>query len=290
MLLILVVLAVLIGITLGLMGGGGSILTVPVLTVIAGLPTRDAIATSLFVVGVTSIAAVVTHARAGRVCWRTGLGFGAAAMIGGFAGGRLSGLLPAPMLLIGFAAMMLATAIAMLRGRRAMPSGEVAGELPWARVLVHGAVVGAVAGTVGAGGGFLVVPALVLLGGLPMRPAIGTSLLVIAMQSFAALAGHLGHATIDWRLASTIALAAVAGSLIGGRYAGRVAPETLRRGFGWFVLAMAGFLLIAKAPASIKASPAYQAAIIQGWPLTLAVAGLLVAVVIRRDLRRAIAA
>lgn len=235
-------LAVVVGITLGLFGGGGSILTVPLLIYVTGLGTKEAIATSLVVVGITSIGALVTHARAGRVQWRTGLIFGATAMVGAYVGGRLGPLVPDTVLLVGFALMMLATSVAMIRGRRDTSPRE-AGEHHIGLVLVEGVVVGLVTGIVGAGGGFLVVPALVLLGGLPMATAVGTSLLVIALKSSAALAGYLSAVQIDWSLALAVTALAVAGSILGGRFAGRLDPDRLRRGFGVFVLAMAVFVL-----------------------------------------------
>ena len=236
-------LAVVVGITLGVFGGGGSILTVPLLVYVAGLDTKPAIATSLVVVGATAIGALVAHARAGRVQWRTGLVFGATAMVGAYAGGRIGPMVPDLVLLVGFALMMLATSVAMIRGRRERPSSEEHRQAPLLLVLVEGVVVGLVTGIVGAGGGFLVVPALVLLGGLPMATAVGTSLLVIAMKSFAALAGYLTAVQIDWGLAASVAALAIVGSVIGGWLAGRVDPDRLRRGFGVFVLAMAVFVL-----------------------------------------------
>ena len=236
-------LAVVVGITLGVFGGGGSILTVPLLVYVAGLDTKPAIATSLVVVGATAIGALVAHARAGRVQWRTGLVFGATAMVGAYAGGRIGPMVPDLVLLVGFALMMLATSVAMIRGRRERPSAEEHRQAPLIRVLVEGVVVGLVTGIVGAGGGFLVVPALVLLGGLPMATAVGTSLLVIAMKSFAALAGYLTAVQIDWGLAASVTALALVGSVIGGWLAGRIDPDRLRRGFGVFVLAMAVFVL-----------------------------------------------
>ena len=197
-----VVLAVSIGISLGLLGGGGSILAVPLLVYVAGLPGKEAIATSLLVVGATSAAGLIAHARPGNVRWRTGLLFGFAGMAGAFVGGRLAAFVPDVVLLAGFAVLMVGTAIAMIRGRRSTPGRAVpARELPVVLVTAFGVLVGLVAGMVGAGGGFLVVPALALLGGLAMPAAIGTSLLVIAMQSFAGLAGHLSTTTLHWGLA-----------------------------------------------------------------------------------------
>lgn len=235
-------LALLIGIVLGLLGGGGSILTVPILTHVAGMSTKSAIAASLFVVGVTSAAAVIVHARAGRVRWRTGVIFGAAGMLGAYGGGVLAGYIPARVLMVLFAFMMAATALAMLRKPRADTPGAPH-ELPIAKVVVEGTVVGLVTGLVGAGGGFLVVPALVLAGGIPIEAAVGTSLLVIVMKSFAGLAGHLRHVDIDWRITLAVTAFAVAGSFVGGALAGRIPPARLRRAFGLFIIAMACLVL-----------------------------------------------
>ncbi|MFC0101051.1 sulfite exporter TauE/SafE family protein [Micromonospora marina] len=239
--------AVLIGATLGLLGGGGSILAVPLLVYVADLPAKEAITTSLLVVGVTSAVAVLPHARANRVRWRTGLIFGVAGMTGAYAGGRLAEFVPAGVLLTGFALMMLATAVAMLRGKP-VEGHPVPHELPMLRVVGDGVVVGLVTGLVGAGGGFLVVPALALLGGLPMPVAVGTSLVVIAMKSFAGLAGYLSSVQIHWGLAAGVTAAAVVGSLLGGRLAGRIPADLLRRGFGWFVVVMGVFVLAQQLP------------------------------------------
>ncbi|MFI6131233.1 sulfite exporter TauE/SafE family protein [Micromonospora sp. NPDC051141] len=240
--------AVLIGVSLGLLGGGGSILAVPLLVYVAGLPTKEAIATSLLVVGATSAVGVLPHARAHRVRWRTGLIFGVAGMTGAYAGGRLAGFVPASVLLTAFALMMLATAAAMIRGRRPVGGRPTPPELPTLRVILDGVVVGLVTGLVGAGGGFLVVPALALLGGLPMPVAVGTSLVVIAMKSFAGLAGYLSGVRIDWALAVAVTVAAIVGSLLGGRLAGRIPEHVLRLSFGWFVVAMGGFVLARQLP------------------------------------------
>ncbi|MFP5369635.1 MAG: sulfite exporter TauE/SafE family protein [Actinomycetes bacterium] len=247
-----VALAVVVGLALGLLGGGGSILMVPLLVYVAGLEAKEAIAASLVVVGVTAAVSVVGHARAGRVRWRTGLLFGAAGMAGAFAGGFIGGHLPGQLLLIAFALMMVATAVAMIRGRRNVDPIKAHAELPVARVVIDGLVVGLVTGLVGAGGGFLVVPALALLGGLPMGVAVGTSLLVIAMKSFAGLAGYLATVPIDWSLVGAITAAAVVGSLLGARLVDRIPAEALRKGFGWFVLAMGAFVLVQQAPADLR--------------------------------------
>ena len=243
-------LAVFVGVALGLLGGGGSILTVPLLAYVAGMDAKQAIATSLLVVGVTSAIGAISHARAGRVQWRTGLIFGGAGMAGAYAGGLLARFIPGSALLIGFAMMMIATAVAMLRGRRNVPAsgGNVqasgdAHRLPVPKIIAEGLVVGLVTGLVGAGGGFLVVPALALLGGLPMPVAVGTSLIVIAMKSFAGLGGYLSSVQIDWALALAVTAAAVVGALAGARVTGMVNPDALRKAFGWFVLAMSSVIL-----------------------------------------------
>ncbi|WP_069173985.1 sulfite exporter TauE/SafE family protein [Streptomyces griseus] len=250
--------SLLVGVSLGVLGGGGSILTVPILVYLAGQGTKEAIATSLFVVGVTSLAALVPHARARRIRWRTGLLFGGFSMVGAYGGGRVAEYIPGTVLLVAFALMMLATAVAMLRkpreGRsRTRPAHH---DLPVKHIAVEGLVVGAVTGLVGSGGGFLVVPALAILGGLPMSIAVGTSLLVIAMKSFAGLAGHLSGVEIDWRLALTVTAVAVVGSLIGGRVAGRIPQETLRKAFGWFVVVMGVFVLAQQLDTGVWTHPA----------------------------------
>ncbi|GGK94032.1 UPF0721 transmembrane protein [Sphaerisporangium melleum] len=270
--------ALLIGVTLGLFGGGGSILTVPVLVYLAGLPARQAIAMSLFVVAVTGAVSAIGHARAGRIRWRTGLIFGSAGMAGAYAGGLIGPHLPEALLLAAFAAMMIATAIAMIRDRRTPVARPLRRELPVPQVIAEGIGVGLVTGLVGAGGGFLVVPALVLLGGLPMGVAVGTSLLVIAMKSLAGLAGYLVSTPVDWSLALPVTAAAVTGGLIGGGFAGRVDAERLRKAFGWFVLAMGAFVLIQQAPPSLSHS-AWTAA---GAALAAVTAGIILALRRRR--------
>lgn len=237
------VLALAIGVALGLLGGGGSILAVPLLVYVAGQDAKAAIAMSLLVVGVTSAAGAVPHARAGRVRWRTAGTFGAASMAGAYGGGRLAEFVPGTWLMIAFALMMGATAVAMLRGRRDAEPPH-AGGVKLGRVVADGLVVGFVTGLVGAGGGFLVVPALVLLGGVPMATAVGTSLVVIAMKSGAGLVGHLAGTAVDWPVALSVTGAAVVGSVVAGRFAGRVPEHRLRRAFGWFVAVMAVLVLV----------------------------------------------
>ncbi|GAB2811675.1 sulfite exporter TauE/SafE family protein [Actinocorallia aurea] len=269
--------SILIGISLGILGGGGSILTVPILVYLAGQDSKEAIATSLFVVGVTSLVGLIPHARAHRVRWRTGLIFGSVSMVGAYGGGRLAEPIPGTVLLVAFALMMLATAVAMLRkgaGRKATHKAAPT-ELPVKHVIVEGLVVGAVTGLVGSGGGFLVVPALALLGGLPMSVAVGTSLLVIAMKSFSGLAGHLAGVQIDWSLALMVTAAAVVGSLIGSRFAGRIPQDTLRKAFGWFVVVMGVFVLSQQVPSAVWTSPMTKIGAALAATVAVAVAGTL---------------
>jgi hypothetical protein len=262
MLLVAALLSLLIGVSLGLLGGGGSILTLPILVYVLDVEPKRAIAMSLFVVGVTSATGAVAHARAGRVRYRTGLVFGVTAMAGAYAGGQVARFVPATMLLVAFGALMLTTSLAMMRGRRA--TGAPAADVKVGKVLGTGAAVGVVAGLVGAGGGFLIVPALALFGGLAMPEAVGTSLLVIALQSFAGFAGHAGHVQLDWTLSLIVTGAAVAGSFAGARLGRDLSPDALRRGFAWFVLAMALFLLGKQIPATAVAGLRAHFAVLAG--------------------------
>ncbi len=247
--LTLVLLSLLIGLLLGLLGGGGSILTVPVLVYVAGLEPKAAIASSLVVVGITSLVAMSRHARCGRVCWKTGLLFGAAGMLGAYGGGRVAAFIPGGVLLVLFAGLMLGTAYAMLRSSKRVDAPARAGlplcplRLPLLPILFDGLLVGAGTGLVGAGGGFLVVPALNLLGGLPMHAAVGTSLLVIALKSFAALAGYVSHVEIDFELVGVVTGAAMVGGFAGEMLSSRVSGRMLRRGFGMFVALVAVYVL-----------------------------------------------
>ena len=246
-------LAVLVGLSLGLLGGGGSILLVPLLVYVADTDPKQAIALSLLVVGITSAVGALPHARAGRVNWRTAGLFGSAAMVGAYLGGRLGALLPSAVLLMAFAVMMLVTAGAMLRDSGdPEPDGR---DHATVKALAEGLGVGAVTGLVGAGGGFLVVPALVLLGGLSMPAAVGTSLVVIAMKSVAGVAGYLSGVQFDWATAGAVTTATVIGALIGARLVDHVPADRLRDGFGWAVLAMGGVVLAQEAPTDVITSP-----------------------------------
>lgn len=241
-------LAVLVGISLGLLGGGGSIVTVPILTYVLGMDPQEAIAASLFIVGTTSAVSVISHGRAGRVRWRMGLIFGVAGMAGAFTGGFVGGFIPGAVLMLLFAVMMVATATAMIRGGAHVDPSDAPPTRPLVRIIIDGFAVGIATGLVGAGGGFLVVPALTLLGGLPVAVAVGTSLLVIAMKSSAGLAGYLFTVQIQWPVVLAFTAIAVAGSFVGTVLAGRVPERALRTGFGIFVLVMGMIVLSQELP------------------------------------------
>ncbi len=260
MIILTLILASLVGLALGLLGGGGSILSLPILVYIAGIPPSSAIPMELFVVGVTSLAALIPHAMEGNVRWRTGLTFGTASMVGAYIGGVFAANLDRRSLLGLFALLMSVSALVMLRGKAKRSPGAghrvsaAPGSLPAAAkpnpsgikkaliVSLEGFVVGGLTGLVGAGGGFMIVPTLVVLGGLSMRAAVGTSVMIMAMKSFAGALGHLSHADIPWALTFGFAAIAVVTSFFGARLAGRVPQEQLRRAFGYFVLLMAGLM------------------------------------------------
>jgi uncharacterized membrane protein YfcA len=265
------------GLVLGLLGGGGSILTVPIARYGAGMHAKEAIATSLVVVGATSLVGALAHARMGHVRWRIGLIFGAAGMAGAYVGGRSAFYVSGPTLLVGFAVVMVVAGIAMLRRRQARGAAKTQAPFRVFPVLIEGLIVGLVTGLVGAGGGFLVVPALVLFAGLPMHAAVGTSLLIIALKSFAGVAGHLAHVTIDPTLTLSLTAAAVAGALVGTALSTRVCPHRLRQAFALLVFGMAAFMLRREAPQEVV-----EAVLVARWPWW--VVGLVVAGVVMRGL------
>lgn len=242
MLAVGLVLAALIGVSLGLLGGGGSILTVPVLVYVLGYAAKPAIVMSLPVVGVTSLVSAIVHWRRGDLQLRMALFFGALAMLGAFAGATLAPLLSGSVQLALLAVVMLAAAGAMLR-TGPVSDGPIR-RAPRLALMVPVALgVGVLTGVVGIGGGFLVVPALVLFAGVPMREAVGTSLLVIAMNSASAFVGAFGTAPLDWRLLILFTGIAVFGALVGTGFAARVPQATLKRAFAVLLFVMGGFVL-----------------------------------------------
>lgn len=236
-------LAAVIGLTLGLLGGGGSILTVPVLVYVLGFGAKPAIAMSLPVVGITSLVGAALHWRLGNVRVGTALTFGVMAMVGAFAGAKLATFMSGTAQLALLAVVMLAAAASMLRGGvRGTAAPEVA--RPRLTLLVAVALgVGVLTGLVGIGGGFLVVPALVLLARVPMTQAVGTSLLVIAMNAASGFAGYLGTVDLDWGFLAGFTAVAVVGALAGTVLVAHVPQVALKRAFAVFLLAMGGFVL-----------------------------------------------
>jgi uncharacterized membrane protein YfcA len=233
-------LSALIGVSLGFFGGGGSILTVPLLVYVFGLDPKAAIASSLLIVAITSVSGALQHWRAGNLRTRTGLVFGAAGMAGAYLGGSAGAFFDGAVLLVLFAAMMVLTAVAMWRG----PTRRGAGRGAAWKLVLQGLAVGGFTGLVGAGGGFLIVPALVLWAGLPLPAAVGTSLFVIVLKSLAGFSGYAAHVSVDYGLVAAVAACAVAGSFAGSRLTHVVEPSSLRRAFAGFVLVMAGIILV----------------------------------------------
>jgi uncharacterized membrane protein YfcA len=250
MLIVAAILALLIGVALGMLGGGGAILTLPMLVYAVHVEPKTAIATSLVVVGSTSLVGMSVHARQGAVRWRIGVTFSAASMTGAYVGGRLAKYIPSSVLLVTFGIVMLTTATLMLRARPQAENAHAASPST-PKLLALGGAVGLLSGLVGAGGGFLIVPALSLIGGLPMRQAIGTSLLIIGVQSFAGFVGHAAHVQLDWRLVLSITTACVAGSLLGAKVGNLVPAAKLRRAFAWLVITMGLFLFAKELPALV---------------------------------------
>lgn len=242
-------LGLLIGILLGLLGGGGSILAVPALVYGAGLSLHAAIPVSLLVVGISAATALLPRLRGGDIQWRIAAVFGTAGALAAFAGAAVNRLLDPRIVLGGFAVLMIAAGIRMLTGTAptggdcALPGGGVnwRGCLP--KSIAAGAAVGFLTGLFGVGGGFLIIPALVLLLGLPMTAAVATSLVVIVINSAAGFLAHAGDASLDYRIAVAFTAAAVLGSVAAGRLGRRVPTARLQRWFAYLVFAVAAFVI-----------------------------------------------
>jgi uncharacterized membrane protein YfcA len=245
-------LAAVIGLSLGLLGGGGSILTVPILVYVLGFDAKPAIAMSLAVVGATSLAGAALHRRMGNLRLEPAVTFGLVAMAGAFAGAKLASLLSGTTQLVLLAIVMVVAAGSMLRGGRV--EAEASSSPKLLPLAAAGAGVGVLTGIVGIGGGFLIVPALVVLARLPMREAVGTSLLVIAMNSAAGLAGYLGSVPLDWGFLAGFTATAIAGAFVGARLAVRVPQHALKRGFAVFLLAV-GVLVLYRNRGALHGAP-----------------------------------
>jgi uncharacterized protein len=239
-------LALIAGLLIGMLGGGGSLLLVPILVYTAKLSGHDAIRVSLVVVAVTSAVAMLSHARRGAVLWRKGFGFIVSGALGSYAGSYFSRWLPSWLLMLSFSLLVLTAALAMLRKKKA----EMSIEAPQGQLLVLGTLLGAVTGLLGAGGGFLIVPVLVRFVALPMPQAIGTSLFIIMMNSMTALMSHMYQDFSLPEITIYIALSSVLGAILGAFMSQKVSAERLRTYFAWFLLFIAAFLFFQQLPAS----------------------------------------
>lgn len=253
--------SVFIGISLGLIGGGGSILTVPVLVYLFGINPVLATAYSLFIVGVTSLVGAIPKYRQGLVNLKTALIFGAPAIAAVYATRAfLVPLIPKEiftagsfvitksiLLMILFAVLMVFASISMIRDKKKINgTADEAGvqKFNYPMILIEGAVVGVLTGLVGAGGGFLIIPALVLFSKLPMKQAVGTSLLIIAAKSLIGFTGDLPQYKMDWKFLLIITSLAIAGIFIGNQLSHKISGEKLKKGFGWFVLVMGIYIIV----------------------------------------------
>ena len=254
------VLAILVGVSLGLIGSGGSILTVPILVYVMGVDPVLATAYSLFIVGATALVGGIQNARDGRVDFKTALIFGIPSIIAVYiTRAYLVPVIPESVftlfdfevtkpifLMVIFAIVMVAASITMIKPQKNRQLGE---EIPmsynYPMILLEGSVVGVLTGLVGAGGGFLIIPALVLLAKMPMKKAVGTSLFIIAAKSLIGFTGDLkGTEVIDWKLLLLFTTASVFGIVIGILLAKKIPGEKLKTSFGWFVLVMGIYIIV----------------------------------------------
>lgn len=249
----------LVGISLGLIGGGGSILTVPVLVYLFRVAPGPATSYSLFIVGATSLAGAWNNYKKGMVSIPTALLFGMSSIATVFLTRRFIvphipekiaqvhsfAVTKSLLIMVLFALLMMAASISMILDKsKESILAPAAGKKHFPRLIANGMGIGIVTGLLGAGGGFLLIPALVLLLKLPMKKAIGTSLLIIALNSLVGFAGDIGQYVVDWRLLLTITLLAIAGIFAGGALGRKLPGEKLKKGFGWFVLGMAVYILM----------------------------------------------
>ena len=227
-----------IGLVLGLLGGGGSVLMLPALVYVAEIPAREAIGLSLVVVGGTSLVGGLNKWRSGRVHPKAVLLFGVAGALGALIGTRFTSFVSQQLLMLIFALLMGVVGMLMLRGISSPNRSENDPCRVWPCLLI-GFTVGILTGFLGVGGGFIVTPALALFAKLPMKTAIGTSLMIISLSSIAGLFGHLSTRAIDWRLAAILIVSSLLGMTAGTGLSARVSTRQLRMGFGWLVLGTA---------------------------------------------------
>lgn len=247
-----VVFGAVIGLALGLLGAGGSILAVPALVYGVGQSLQTAIPTSLAVVALATLGGLVPRERRTAVRWPVALVFGAAGIPAAFAGAALGRLIPQRWLLLAFAGLMIVVAVRMLRGgeNHAGACRTREGGVDWRaclpKAVLTGAFVGLLTGLFGVGGGFVIVPALTLLLGLGAQQAVATSLVVILINSVAGLVAHAeATASIDYRVLSLFAGTSLVMSMVAARMSARLNPSTVRRWFAYVVLAVAVFVAVA---------------------------------------------
>lgn len=252
--------AIVIGISLGLIGGGGSILTVPVLVYLFQVDVVLATAYSLCIVGLTSAVGSIRYFINKQVHLPTAIVFGIPSVIAVFlTRAYIVPLMPHEILHIGsfhltkdvfililFAILMIGASLSMIRPPKRFKTSQGKYEMKYVLILLEGLIVGGMTGMVGAGGGFLIIPALVILARLPMKEAIGTSLIIITMKSLIGFLGEKDYVSMDWKLLSTVTLAAVAGIFVGSRISKSIDGEKLKPAFGWFVLAMGMLIIISE--------------------------------------------
>ena len=230
-----------IGLSLGLLGGGGSILTVPALVYIVGQTPQAAVTASLMIVGINSLMGAFMHRAQGTLNWRVALLFGGVGMSAAYLSAGWSKFLPPTILMLLFALLMIVVGLFLIL-KPQPKDGDTIGR-GWLVTIASGLGVGILTGFLGVGGGFLIVPALVMFVGLPMRQAVGTSLVVIAMNSLAGFLGHLGGPVIDLQVVGLFVAAGLAGATAGARLTRIIHPNQLRRAFAFFVIGLAVFLL-----------------------------------------------
>lgn len=237
-----------VGASLGLLGGGGSILTVPALVYLIGQTPQTAVVTSLAIVGTNSAVGAFFHRTQGTLNWRVALIFGGVGMLIAYWAAGISQHVSPDLLMVAFAGLMLLVGTLLLfRGTPARRDADQP-DPALIKVIASGAVVGLLTGILGVGGGFLIVPALVMLVGLPMHHAVGTSLLIIAMNSAAGFLGHVGEGSLNTGLIAAFVSAGLAGTFVGAALGRRLNAALLRRAFAVFVIGLAIFLLIDNLP------------------------------------------
>ncbi len=243
MLVAALVLGLGVGLLIGSLGGGGSVVTVPLLVYLLGLSAQEATSASLVIVGVTSAVAALQHARRGSTRWRIALLVGAAGIPSSVLGTALNKRIDGNVLLLAFAVLMVTAAIGLL-WHHPEADEERSGPSVWVRLGLAGLGIGFLTGLLGVGGGFIIVPVLVIVLGLPMPAAVGTSLVIISLNALVSLAARQGHGSFDWSVIAPFTVTAVAGALVGERLSNRIPARTLSRAFAVLLLLVAAYVAV----------------------------------------------